>query len=62
MRELLLTTQALADLKWWMKTNPRVALKIAELLEELPKAPFTGIVIPKKCNPNPINLDNYLLL
>jgi toxin YoeB len=42
MRELLLTTQALADLTWWMKTNPRVALKIAELLEELPKAPFTG--------------------
>lgn len=30
MRELLLTTQALADLKWWLKTNPRVALKIAE--------------------------------
>ena len=42
MRELLLTTQALEDLQWWIQNDKRIALKITELFEELPTSPFSG--------------------
>jgi len=40
MRELLLTTQALEALQWWIQNDKRIALKITELFEELPTSPF----------------------
>jgi len=42
MKNLLLDIQAIDDLKWWITQDKRVALKIMELLEEIPKEPFTG--------------------
>ncbi len=42
MKNLLLDSQAIDDLKWWITQDKRVALKIMELLEEIPKEPFTG--------------------
>lgn len=36
MRKLLIDNQAIEDLKWWIKQDKRVALKIIELLESLP--------------------------
>ncbi len=42
MKNLLLDIQAIDDLKWWITQDKRVALKIIELLEEIPKEPFTG--------------------
>lgn len=42
MRKLLIDSQAIEDLKWWIKQDKRVALKIIELLESLPIEPFTG--------------------
>jgi len=42
MRQLLLDSQAIEDLKWWIKQDKRIALKIIELLESLPLEPLTG--------------------
>ncbi len=42
MRELLIDSQALDDLKWQVQHDKRTALKIIELIETLPKEPFTG--------------------
>ncbi len=36
MRKLLFDSQAIDDLKWWITQDKKVALKIMELLEELP--------------------------
>ncbi|BAP56133.1 addiction module antitoxin [Thioploca ingrica] len=42
MKELLLTTKAVEDLKWWMQTDKRIALKVIELLEDIVIEPFVG--------------------
>jgi toxin YoeB len=42
MRHILLDPQAIDDLKWWISQEKRIALKIIELIEELPSSPFTG--------------------
>ncbi len=42
MRKLLIDSQAIEDLKWWIKQDKRVALKVIELLESLPVEPSTG--------------------
>lgn len=42
MRNILLDIQAIEDLKWWIKQDKRIALKIMELIETLPNNPFTG--------------------
>ncbi len=31
MKELLLTTKAVEDLKWWLQTDKRIAIKVIEL-------------------------------
>lgn len=35
------------DLQFWVKTNPRVALKIFELMEAVMRDPFQGIGKPE---------------
>ena len=47
-KEILLDRQALEDLKWWIKEDKKVALKIMELIEALPNNPFTGKGKPEK--------------
>jgi toxin YoeB len=42
MRNILLDIQAIADLKWWIQQDKRMALKIMELIETLPDNPFMG--------------------
>jgi len=42
MRKLLIDSQAIEDLKWWITQDKRVALRIIELLESLPMEPFIG--------------------
>lgn len=42
MRELLLSSKAVEDLQWWIKSDKRIALRITELFDELPKSPFSG--------------------
>lgn len=48
MRKIILDRQALEDLKWWIKQDKRIALKIMELIESLPNKPFTGKGKPEK--------------
>ncbi len=48
MRKILLDIQALNDLKWWIKQDQRIALKIMELIETLSDNPFTGKGKPEK--------------
>lgn len=33
---------AIEDLKYWIKNDKRIALKILELIDEISKNPFTG--------------------
>jgi toxin YoeB len=40
MRELLLSSKAVEDLQWWIKNDKRIALKITDLFDALPKSPF----------------------
>jgi toxin YoeB len=42
MRNLLLDPQAIDDLKWWVTQDKKVAIKIIEFFELLPKEPFGG--------------------
>lgn len=42
-----------ADLVYWIATNPRVALRIMRLMEEVLKQPFSGIG-----KPEPLKHDN----
>ncbi|NJO15770.1 MAG: Txe/YoeB family addiction module toxin [Thioploca sp.] len=42
MKSLLIDPQAIEDLKWWVHQDRRIALKIFELIEELPIKPFAG--------------------
>jgi toxin YoeB len=42
MRQLLMDRQAIADLKWWIQYDKRLALKVVELIESLPNEPFKG--------------------
>ncbi len=42
MKNIVLDLQAIDDLKWWIIQDKRIALKIIELIEELPGSPFTG--------------------
>ena len=42
MRQLLMDRQAIADLKWWIQYDKRLALEVVELIESLPNEPFQG--------------------
>jgi toxin YoeB len=47
MRELVFDPNALEDLEWWIRNNPRIALKIISILKEIEKQPFEGIGKPE---------------
>ena len=40
--------QAIEDIKWWIKQDKKLALKIMGLMEELPQSPFSGKGKPEK--------------
>jgi toxin YoeB len=48
MKEVVLDPQAIEDIKWWIQQDKKLALKIMELIETLPKSPFTGKGKPEK--------------
>jgi toxin YoeB len=56
MKDILLDPQAIDDLKWWISQDKRIAVKIIELIEELPKSPFAGKGKPEMLR---FNLSGY---
>ncbi len=42
MRQIKFEMRALAELEDWIRTQPKVAAKIVELLQEICKTPFEG--------------------
>jgi toxin YoeB len=44
---LIVDPNFLEDLQWWVETQPRVAKRVLELIEDLRKTPFTGIPKPE---------------
>ncbi len=48
MKNIVLDPQAIEDIKWWIKQDKKLALKIMELMEELPQSPFSGKGKPEK--------------
>jgi toxin YoeB len=48
MKEVVLDPQAIEDIKWWIQQDRKLALKIMELIEELPKSPFSGKGKPER--------------
>lgn len=48
MKNIVLDPQAIEDMKWWIKQDKKLALKIMELIEELPQSPFSGKGKPEK--------------
>ena len=47
MDELHLSKQALEDLTYWQKNNPKMLNKIFKLFEEILRTPFTGTGKPE---------------
>lgn len=47
MRELVFDPNALEDLEWWIRNNPRIALKIISMVKEIERQPFEGIGKPE---------------
>lgn len=47
MRELVFDQNALEDLKWWIKNNRKIALKILSVINEIERDPFEGIGKPE---------------
>ena len=48
MKEVVLDPQAIEDIKWWIKQDKKLALKIMELIEYLPTSPLSGKGKPEK--------------
>ena len=46
-RRLIVQQEFLDDLQWWIRTDPRIALRILQLIEEISRAPFSGIGKPE---------------
>src|SRR5258708_10991982 len=44
---LIVDPNFLEDLQWWVETQPRVATRVLELVDDLRKTPFTGIGKPE---------------
>jgi toxin YoeB len=44
---LIVDPNFLEDLQWWVETQPRVAKRVLELVEDLRETPFTGIGKPE---------------
>jgi len=36
------------DLQWWVKTQPRIAKKILELVDDINRTPFAGMGKPER--------------
>ena len=47
MRELVFDPNALDDLKWWIKNDRKIALKIISMINEIERDPFEGIGKPE---------------
>ncbi len=47
MRRVELSIAALDDLNWWVKNNPKLLVKIFELIDNLNKTPFEGLGKPE---------------
>ncbi len=47
MRELVFDINALEDLKWWIKNNQKIALKIISMINEIERNPFEGLGKPE---------------
>lgn len=48
MRSLVLATEALDDLRFWVETDPRKAARILKLLDEMGRTPFSGTGKPER--------------
>ena len=46
-RRLLLVPACLEDLRWWITTEPRTALRVVSLIEAVMRDPFGGIGKPE---------------
>lgn len=46
-RHIVLDEQMLADLIYWIKTQPRTAQRIVELIEQTTRDPFKGLGKPE---------------
>ena len=46
-KDPLLKPQALEDLRWWTKRDPKKATKIYDLIEAIQRDPFRGIGKPE---------------
>ena len=46
-RQIVLDEQVLADLVYWIKTQPRTAQRIVELIEQAARDPFAGLGKPE---------------
>ncbi len=46
-RALVIEPECLEDLRWWVDTNRKTALRIIELIEAIMRDPFSGIGKPE---------------
>ncbi|MEO7503148.1 MAG: Txe/YoeB family addiction module toxin [Gemmatimonadaceae bacterium] len=46
-RALVIEPECLEDLRWWVDTNRKAALRIIELIEAIMRDPFSGIGKPE---------------
>ena len=46
-RETVFQPEFREDLRWWVETEPRIALRILALVEAVVREPFTGIGKPE---------------
>lgn len=44
---LVIEPECLADLRWWVDTNRKTALRVIELIEAIMRDPFSGIGKPE---------------
>jgi toxin YoeB len=44
---LVVDPHFLDDLAWWVKTQPRIAKKVLELIEDIRSTPFSGLGKPE---------------
>jgi toxin YoeB len=54
-RSLVIEPECLEDLRWWVDTNRKTALRIFDLIEAVMRDPFSGIGKPeylKQIGPN----------
>lgn len=46
-RSAVVQPQCLEDLRWWVSEQPRVAVRILDLIEQVLRTPFTGTGKPE---------------